>query len=87
MSRGVSSRSMSRQHALRNSTVVFTGRHGRTVRRRLSHLNLLAAEKFPDHGHFEFQRHRETGRLLHLPRSIWLTIGKSTDVSKYRDSP
>src|SRR6266571_3652982 len=42
----------------------FTGRHGRTVRGRLSHLNLFPAEKFPNHGHFEFQRHRQTGRLF-----------------------
>ena len=29
----------------------LTGRHARTVRRRLSHLNLLPAEKFPDDRH------------------------------------
>ena len=33
-------------------------------RRRLSDVNLLAAEKLPDNGHFEFERHRETGRLF-----------------------
>ena len=35
-----------------------------TVGGRLSHLNLFPAEKFPDHGHFEFQRHRETGHFF-----------------------
>ena len=42
----------------------LTRRHGRTVRRRLSHLNLLPAEKLPDHGHFELERHRQAGRLF-----------------------
>jgi len=46
----------------------FTGRHDRTVRGSFGHLNLFPAEKFPDHGHFEFQRHRETGVHLHWPQ-------------------
>ena len=31
----------------------LTGRHGGTVRRRLSRLNLLSAKKFPDYGYIE----------------------------------
>src|SRR5260370_36439757 len=36
----------------------LTDRHARTVRRRLSHLNLLSTEKLSDHRHFEFERQR-----------------------------
>jgi len=54
--------------------------------RRFSDLNLLAVEKFPNHGHFEFQRHRETGHLF-AGLNVWLTMGKSTEASRYRDSP
>src|ERR1019366_9908010 len=42
----------------------FTGRHRGTVRGCLCRLNLVPAEKFSDHGHFEFQRHRKTGCFL-----------------------
>src|ERR1035441_5648780 len=42
----------------------LTGRHARTVGRRLTHLNLLPAEKFPDYGHFEFERQGQAGRLF-----------------------
>ena len=37
------------------------GHHGGTVRADACHVNLFSAEKFPNQGHFEFQRHRETG--------------------------
>jgi hypothetical protein len=42
----------------------FTDRHGGPVRLSLDYLNLFPAEKFPDHGHFKFQRHRKTGCFL-----------------------
>ena len=64
MSCGVSSRSTSRQQALRNSAVASPVAMAGTVGRRLRHLNLFAAEKFPDHRHFEFERHRETGHFF-----------------------
>ena len=42
----------------------LAGSHARTVRRRFSHLNFFPAEKFPDYGHFEFERQRQAGRLF-----------------------
>src|ERR1019366_2605780 len=61
MSCGVSSRSTSRQHALRNSTVVTP-----VAMPGLSdgYLNLLPAENLSDHGHFEFERQGRAGHLF-----------------------
>ena len=42
----------------------FADRHGRDCPRRVGHLNLLPAEKFPDDGHLELERQGETRRLL-----------------------
>ncbi|HEY4045742.1 MAG TPA: hypothetical protein VGM27_02655 [Acidobacteriaceae bacterium] len=39
----------------------LTDSYARTVRPRLSHLNLLSAEKLSDHRHFEFERQRQAG--------------------------
>ncbi len=42
----------------------LTGGHGRTVRQRLSRLNLLSAQKLPDYRHFELEHETEIGHVL-----------------------
>jgi hypothetical protein len=42
----------------------FAGRHGGIAGRSLGNPDLLPAQNFTDNGHFEFQRHRRTGRLF-----------------------
>jgi hypothetical protein len=42
----------------------LAGRHSRTVGRRVSYLNLLAAQKLTDRGHLQLERQRQAWRFF-----------------------